>query len=275
MPELPEVEVVRRGLEENFRGQPQIVAIKLNRSDLRFPMPKDINKLLTGARFLEVRRRAKYLLIKTDKGILLSHLGMTGSWRMFEPSQALPPDVHRHVEIKLNDGRTLAFRDPRRFGVLDFIETGLESQHKLLKHLGPEPLATEFSADFLFALSRKRTAAVKVFIMDQKVVVGVGNIYASEALFAAGLKPTRAAGKVTCAEYQKLVAAIQAVLQAAIQAGGSSIQDFRSTSGGSGYFQQTHQVYDRKGEPCSNCNRPLKSLLLGGRSTYWCSHCQR
>jgi formamidopyrimidine-DNA glycosylase len=275
MPELPEVEVVRKSLEENFRHQPQIAVITLNRSNLRFPMPKNLNEKLQGAQFLGVERRAKYLLIKTSRGTLLSHLGMTGSWRLVTQQESLPQDIHQHVEIEFSDGSTLVYRDPRRFGVLDFIKTGYEFEHKLLKHLGLEPFAPEFTADFLFARSRKRKAAVKVFIMDQKIVVGVGNIYASEALFAAGIKPTRAAGRVTHAEFQKLVVAIQKILQAAIAAGGSSIQDFRSTSGASGYFQQAHQVYDRGGEACLICQKPLKSKVLGGRSTYWCRVCQR
>ena len=274
MPELPEVEIVRSGLEITFANQPSIERVVLHRGDLRFPMPADLNDRLRGAHVCAVRRRAKYLLIDTDRGILLSHLGMTGVWRVVEKGEKLVHDPHQHVDIHLHDGRMLSFRDPRRFGVLDFIETGKENHHHLLKHLGPEPFADSFDAEYLFQRSRKRIMPVKGFIMDQKVVVGVGNIYASEALFKALIKPSRKAGSVTREGYVRLVKEIRKILKAAIRAGGSSISDFRGTQGDAGYFQRSFQVYDRAGEPCRVCKAPLKSKIIAGRNTYWCAKCQ-
>ncbi|MEK7356910.1 MAG: bifunctional DNA-formamidopyrimidine glycosylase/DNA-(apurinic or apyrimidinic site) lyase, partial [Bdellovibrionota bacterium] len=247
--------------------------VRLTRKDIRFKIPKDFVAALEGHRFLGVRRRAKYLLFDTDDAILLSHLGMTGSWRVAEPNDE---SIHDHCFIELADGRTLVFRDPRRFGVLDLIRKAKHGKHKLLDHLGPEPLDEEvFNAQTLFEASRKRKVAVKVFIMNQEVVVGVGNIYASEALFRAKIPPRKAAGRLTKDECERLVNSIREVLRDAIRAGGSSIQDYRQASGESGSFQDSHRVYDRHDKPCVNCGTKIRSRVMGGRSTYWCPTCQK
>ncbi len=277
MPELPEVETVRRGLEDLWKKKPRIVDVKLKRKDLRFPFPKKLKENLCGRVILGVRRRAKYLLIDTDDGVLLSHLGMTGSWREVKVGQVdvFADDPHSHVELVLDDGRKFIYRDPRRFGMLDFFAKDKESKHPRLRELGPEPLNVEFTDDYLFGKSRKRAAAIKVFIMNQEVVVGVGNIYASEALFRARIRPTKLAGKISKEESAKLVAAIKSVLAEAIAAGGSTIRDYTQAGGEEGSFQDAHQVYEQKDEPCPNCEAPIKSKVIGGRSTYWCSVCQK
>lgn len=277
MPELPEVETVRRGLESLWRSHPIIVDVKLKRKDLRFPFPKKLKENLCGQRILGVRRRAKYLLIDTESGTLLSHLGMTGSWREVKSRETDPyeGDPHSHVELVLNDGRKFIYRDPRRFGMLDFFKKEKEDSHPRLKELGPEPLNQEFSADYLFSKSRKRATAIKVFIMNQEVVVGVGNIYASEALFRAKIKPTKLAGKISKDEAARLVSAIKSILEEAITAGGSTIRDYTQAGGDEGSFQDAHQVYEKAGEACPVCGNPIKSKVIGGRSTYWCPLCQR
>ncbi|MES2963305.1 MAG: bifunctional DNA-formamidopyrimidine glycosylase/DNA-(apurinic or apyrimidinic site) lyase [Bdellovibrionota bacterium] len=257
MPELPEVETLRRGLDDLLKDHPVIRKVRLTRKDIRFEIPKDFARALEGHRFLGVRRRAKYILFDTDDAILLSHLGMTGSWRV---AQSGDETIHDHCFIELSDGRTLVFRDPRRFGVLDLVRRGKESKHKLLDHLGPEPLdETAFDGASLYAMSRKRKVAVKVFVMNQEVVVGVGNIYASEALFRAKIRPQKAAGRLTRHECER----------------GSSIRDYRQASGEAGGFQDAHRVYDRGGEPCVVCRSKIRSKVMGGRSTYWCSTCQK
>ena len=273
MPELPEVETVRVGLEEITKKRPVIRRVRMMRPDVRFAIPPELPRRLEGQTIIGVRRRAKYLLLDTPQVILLSHLGMTGSWRVASPGDE---DKHDHLYIDLNDGRRLAFRDPRRFGMLDLIEPGQEASHPRLKGLGPEPLdENQFSAEALYRASRGRRTAVKVLIMDQKVVVGVGNIYASEALFRAGIRPSRAASRLSRADCERLVAAIREVLSEAIRAGGSSIRDYRQSSGEEGSFQTAHKVYDRAGQPCLKCGQLIRTKVIGGRSTYWCVKCQR
>lgn len=275
MPELPEVETVRSGLESLLKSKPTIKRVKLMRGDIRFPIPKNFAKALEGQTITGVKRRAKYLLIETPKVALLSHLGMTGSWRIETPA-TLKRGPHDHCFIELSDGRQLVFRDPRRFGVLDLVQPGAEETHLRLKALGPEPLDKEtFTSEYLYETSRKRKTAIKVFIMDQRVVVGVGNIYASEALFRAGVRPQRLAGKITKHEAERIVEAIRTVLREAIAAGGSSIRDYTNASGDEGAFQLNHFVYERAGEPCRVCKTPIRSKVLGGRSTYWCPNCQK
>lgn len=273
MPELPEVETVRSGLERAFAKGATVRSVKVMRPDIRFPIPKDLAKKLTHQKITGVRRRAKYLLFDTPAGILLNHLGMTGTWRELGPEGK---DKHDHLYIELEDGRIFAFRDPRRFGMIDWIEKGKESEHPRLKTLGHEPLnENEWSAIDLFNRSRKRVAPVKVFIMDQRILVGVGNIYASEALFRAGVKPTKAAGKVSLREWENITHSIREILRESIDAGGSTISDFKAASGSEGHFQDRFQVYDRDGRPCVKCKSKLKSKVIGGRSTYWCARCQR
>ena len=274
MPELPEVETVRAGLEQILRDHPIIEKIELRRPDIRFVIPKELPETLRGARIMGVRRRAKYLLIDTDQGVLLSHLGMTGSWRVLKTSEAA--DIHDHCYVYLSGGVKLGFRDPRRFGMIDLILIGQETEHPRLKDLGPEPLDIEkFTAPILFSQSRKRTIPIKAFIMDQKIVVGVGNIYASEALFRAFIRPSRAAGRLSKIEAERLVDACRTILLESIKAGGSSIRDYKNADGESGAFQDAHLVYNRSGEACRVCKAEIKSKVIGGRSTFWCPQCQR
>ncbi len=270
MPELPEVETTRRGLAPHLEGRHVVTAI-LRRPDLRWPIPAAIEEALPGQRIDAVRRRAKYLLIDTAAGSAVLHLGMSGSLRV------LPADTpvrdHDHVDLLLDDDRVLRFNDPRRFGCLLWQAPG--ETHDLLRGLGPEPLSDDFDGDYLFELSRGRKAPVKTFLMDQKVVVGVGNIYAAEALFAAGVSPLRAAGKVSRERYAELAGAIKAILGYAIQRGGTTLRDFISPDGAPGYFEQELAAYGRGGEPCPRCGRPLKQASIGQRTTVWCGHCQR
>lgn len=272
MPELPEVETVRRGLEEALRRKPKIIKFEFNRKDLRDPMPiRQIQKLV-GEVITSIERRAKYLVLRTEKGSLLSHLGMTGTWREAKPGEER---LHDHIYIHFEGGLRLAYRDPRRFGILDFIEVGKDDEHPRLKHLGFEPLTDAFTGEALWKSLRGKAVAIKVAIMDQKIVVGVGNIYASEALFKAGIRPTTASLKVSREKSIQLVKSIQEILQASIAAGGSSISDYEKFSGESGYFQERFNVYDRKDLPCVSCGRKIRAQILGGRNTYWCSTCQK
>lgn len=243
----------------------------------RYSIPKELPKALGGQPVTGVRRRAKYLLIDTPKVTLLSHLGMTGSWRVLE--KGLPKnqgDKHDHCLIHLADGRTLAFRDPRRFGILDLVRPGEETKHPRLRGLGVEPLDEKaFTAEYLCGIAERRKVAIKVLLMDQKVVVGIGNIYASEALFRAGVRPARLSSRLKRGECERIVGAAREVLEMAIQAGGSSIRDYRNLSGEPGGFQDLHLVYGRAGEPCRNCGALIQAKVIGGRSTYWCPRCQK
>jgi formamidopyrimidine-DNA glycosylase len=273
MPELPEVETVRAGLERLLGAGAVISRLELLRHDLRAPIPPALAMRLRDVPITALRRRAKYLLFDTRAGILLSHLGMTGTWRLAPAGDDRP---HDHCHLHLRDGRRLTYRDPRRFGLLDLVEPGDEAGHPRLRDLGPEPLdPAAFSVDHLLARARGRRSALKPLIMDQAVVVGVGNIYAQEALFRAGIRPTRPAGRLTRAEATTLVAHIRGVLQAAIAAGGSTISDFRQAGGDGGYFQHDFQVYGRSGQPCARCAAPLHAAVVGGRGTTWCRRCQR
>lgn len=270
MPELPEVEVVRRGLEKILKEQPTLQKVELKRADLREPIPAKKLSTLVGEKLLSVERRAKYLLLWTKKGAMLSHLGMTGTWRVAGPGEERD---HDHIYLHFSGNLRLAYRDPRRFGCFDFVQNPQE--HPKLKDLGPEPLSSAFTGLELWQRLRGKSVALKVALMDQKVVVGVGNIYASEALFAAGIKPTLAAGKLSREKADVLVDEIKKILSQSIEAGGSSISDFAHASGESGYFQTSLRVYDRAGEPCVKCRQPVRSKVLGGRNTFWCSRCQK
>ena len=267
MPELPEVETVRAGLERLLAGA-CIRRVTPLRADLRLPIG-DLSAL-AGRRVLAVRRRAKYLILDTDGSGLLCHLGMTGSWRLAEAGDERP---HDHCHLDLDDGRRLVFRDPRRFGVLALIPEG--TSHPLLADLGIEPLDPGFDGHHLATLGHGRRTAVKAFIMDQAIVVGVGNIYAQEALFRAGIRPGLAAGRLTRARWQVLCGHIRTILAEAIAAGGSTISDFRQAGGEHGWFQHTFRVYDRGGQPCLACGGILRSGRIGGRGTTWCPRCQR
>lgn len=271
MPELPEVETTRRGLSPHLVGR-RIHGVILRRPDLRWPIPAEIEERLPGARILDVRRRAKYLLMDTDHGgSAVLHLGMSGSLRVLAGD--VPVRAHDHVDISLDNGRVLRFNDPRRFGCLLWQDA--EVPHPLLQDLGPEPLSAEFDGDYLFELSRGRRAPVKVFLMDQAVVVGVGNIYAAESLFKAGIHPLREAGKVSRARYRLLAAAAKQILAHAIERGGTTLRDFISPDGAPGYFEQELLVYGREGAPCRRCGSPLRHAMVGQRATVWCPRCQR
>ena len=270
MPELPEVETTRRGLAPHLEGR-RVRAVILRRPNLRWPIPPEISALLPGQRIEAVRRRAKYLLLDTQAGSALLHLGMSGSLRVLPP--ATPLDAHDHVDIALSSDRVLRFNDPRRFGCLLWQPAG--EIHELLRELGPEPLSEAFDGDYLFERSRGRKAPIKTFLMDQKVVVGVGNIYAAEALFAAGISPLRAAGRVSRERYGRLAAAVKDILAYAITRGGTTLRDFISPDGAPGYFELELLAYGRGGEPCPRCGRPLQQAAIGQRATVWCGHCQR
>jgi formamidopyrimidine-DNA glycosylase len=273
MPELPEVETVRAGLARLLGRRARIARVELTRGDLRAPIPRDLPTRLAGQPIRAVRRRAKYLLFETPAATLLCHLGMTGTWRLAPQGDER---AHDHCYLHLADGRRLAFRDPRRFGLLDLVEPGGEGGHRCLAGLGPEPLdAAAFTIAHLAGCCRARRSAIKPVIMDQAVVVGVGNIYAQEALFRAGIRPTRAAGRVKRSELAALIGHIQEVLTAAIAAGGSTISDFRQAGGDGGYFQHDFRVYGRGGEACQRCGATLASGVVGGRGTTWCRRCQR
>jgi len=271
VPELPEVETVRSGLQMLLGTGARIERVELRRQDLRAAIPRGLAERLSQQPLLAIRRRAKYLLWDTPAVTLLCHLGMTGTWRV-----AVPGDDrdHDHCVVHLADGRRLVFRDPRRFGLLDLIEPGREADHPRLRDLGPEPLGAAFTPAFLVAAARGRRTAIKTLIMDQRIVVGVGNIYAAEALFRAGLRPTLPAGRLTRPGAERLVTAIRTVLDAAIAAGGSTISDFRQAGGDGGYFQHDFRVYGRAGEPCVVCAASLRHGVVGGRATVWCPRCQ-
>ena len=270
MPELPEVETARRGLSPHLAGR-RVTAVTLRRPDLRWPIPREVADLLPGQAITGLRRRAKYLLLDSAPGSALLHLGMSGSLRVL-PARTRPT-AHDHVDIALDSGKVLRFNDPRRFGCLLWQPPG--QVHPLLAGLGPEPLSDAFDGDYLFVLSRGRSAPVKAFLMDQRVVVGVGNIYVAEALFAAGISPLRAAGKVSRERYGALADAVKAVLAHAIARGGTTLRDFISPDGAPGYFEQELSAYGRGGEPCPRCGRPLRQAAIGQRTTVWCGHCQR
>lgn len=270
MPELPEVETTRRGIEPHLLNHTLTGAI-VRQHQLRWPVPRSLSKKIAGQTIHSVTRRGKYLLLTLDDGSIMLHLGMSGSLRII-PADT-PPEKHDHIDLQLDSGQCLRLRDPRRFGSLHWI-SGDPLQHKLIKNLGPEPLTDDFNAEHLFKRSRKRKLAIKLFIMDSKIVVGVGNIYASEALFRAGIRPSRPAGRVTRAEYERLVCAIKDVLQAAIRAGGTTLQDFTNSDGKPGYFKQQLHVYGRTKEACHDCSTPIKHRIMGQRATYYCPHCQ-
>ena len=269
MPELPEVETSRRGIEPHIIGTRVERVIVRNRG-LRWPVSKTVDRKLLGETIMSVTRRAKYLLINTDSGSAILHLGMSGS--VYIVDRDTPAGVHDHVDIDFDSGKTMRFRDPRRFGSLHWSKAPL--QHKLLKSLGPEPLTNDFDARYLWEKSRGRRVSVKQFIMNAQVVVGVGNIYASEALYLACINPRRAAGRIALQRYELLVAAIKDVLANAIRAGGTTLRDFYGGDGEAGYFQQQLEAYGREDEPCRRCNTPITSIVQGQRSTYYCKQCQ-
>ncbi|KIH76638.1 DNA-(apurinic or apyrimidinic site) lyase [Geoalkalibacter ferrihydriticus] len=271
MPELPEVETVRRGLAPHVRGR-RITRILVRNAGLRQPVPSDLQHRFSGALVHEIQRRGKYLLFGTDVGWMILHLGMSGVLRLVDSSQ--PAHKHDHVDMDLDDGRVLRFTDPRRFGLLLWTAEN-PLQHPLLAGLGPEPLDATFDGAYLWARARGRSLAVKSFLMDSRIVVGVGNIYASEALFRACIRPDRAAGGIGRLRYERLAQAVKAVLAEAIEAGGTTLRDFVDGEGRPGYFRVQLQVYGRRGEPCPRCGKPLAVATIGQRSSFFCRSCQR
>lgn len=269
MPELPEVETTRRGVEPHLVNK-TVTDVVVRDRRLRWPIAENLEEAIRGAEFVAARRRAKYLLLDTDRGTLMVHLGMSGSLRIMDATS--PPLFHDHWDIVLNDGRCLRYNDPRRFGSLHWLES---DSHPLLDHLGPEPLSNAFDADYLYNLSRGRKTSVKQFLMDGKVVVGVGNIYANEALFMAGVRPDRAAGRVSRDRYQCLVERVKAILQGAISQGGTTLRDFVNSDGQPGYFAQQLQVYGRANQACRVCTAILREIRQNNRSTVFCPRCQR
>ena len=270
MPELPEVETTRRGIAPHLIGQ-RVSRVIVRERRLRWLIPEDLDVRLSGQRIEAVERRAKYLLIKAEVGTLISHLGMSGNLRLVEAG--LPAAKHEHVDIELESGLALRYTDPRRFGALLWSELPLE--HELLVRLGPEPLTDLFDGERLFQLSRGKAVAIKPFIMDNAVVVGVGNIYATEALFAAGIDPRRAAGTVSRARYVRLAGEIKRILAHAIERGGTTLRDFIGGDGQPGYFQQELFAYGRGGQFCKVCGSTLREVKLGQRASVYCPKCQR
>ena len=270
MPELPEVEVVRTSLEEIFSERSVIVKVTWNRPDLRFPLPLKIFRKWKNVRVTKVIRRAKYLLLESEAGSLVCHLGMTGSFRVKVSGEE--SRKHDHVEFIFSSGDVLVFEDPRRFGF--FLEWPGHWDKVTRESLGAEPLSEEWTAEALHKELKARKAPLKVVLMDQKVVVGIGNIYASEVLFCAKIKPKRISNRVSLEECRRLVECSRKILRAAIKHGGSSIRDFHSPGKGAGEFQQMHLVYGREKDPCVICSTPIRRQVLGGRSTFWCPHCQ-
>jgi formamidopyrimidine-DNA glycosylase len=271
MPELPEVETTRAGIAPAILGL-RITSVVVREPRLRWRIAADLPDSIVNQRVRNVRRRAKYLLIDFERGSLILHLGMSGNLRVLR--QDVAPIAHDHVDIVFESGLCLRFNDPRRFGSLHF--TGLDPhEHALLKRLAPEPLEDTFDGEYLFRVARRRRVAIKQLIMNSHVVVGVGNIYASESLFRAGIRPRRAAGRITRHEMARLADAIKAVLREAIKAGGTTLRDYVSPEGATGYFRQKLFVYERQGQPCRRCNTSIRQLVQGGRSTYFCPTCQR
>lgn len=268
MPELPEVEVTRRGIAAPLQGR-TLHRVVVRNAALRWPVP-DCLHTLAGQTLLAVDRRAKYLLLRFAHGTLIMHLGMSGSLRVLER----PPEPGKHDHLDLCfDGAVLRLRDPRRFGAVLWHD-GPDDTHPLLAHLGPEPLSTQFNGTYLKAALIARRVAIKQAIMDATVVVGVGNIYASESLFRAGIRPSQPAGRLSAARCTRLVTAIKDTLQEALRAGGSTLRDFAQADGEPGYFQQQYFAYGRAGQPCRICGATVRVLRMAQRSTFWCPDCQ-
>jgi formamidopyrimidine-DNA glycosylase len=270
VPELPEVETTRRGIAGVLQGH-RVVDVIVRDRRLRWPIPANFEASIQGHMVRAIERRAKYILLRFDRGTAILHLGMSGSLRVLRaPAPVL---AHDHWDIVVDSGAVLRFHDPRRFGSLHWTEADPAS-HPLLARLAPEPLSAAFDGDYLFRVTRRRSVAVKQFIMNSQVVVGVGNIYASEALFRAGISPRRAAGRLSRAHAEALARAIRDVLTDAIRIGGTTLRDYVNPEGIPGYFRQELCVYERSGEPCRVCRTPIRQIVQGQRSTYFCRVCQ-
>ncbi|MEP5152413.1 bifunctional DNA-formamidopyrimidine glycosylase/DNA-(apurinic or apyrimidinic site) lyase [Planktotalea sp.] len=283
MPELPEVETVKRGLAPVMEGA-RIVQANVNRPDLRWPFPENMAKRLTGATIQRLRRRSKYILADLDTGeSLLIHLGMSG--RMLISGAKVgsfthdhpPAEKHDHVVFHMESGARITFNDPRRFGAMDLLKTETAEQHKLLSVIGPEPLGNSFDTDYLIKALSNKASPIKSALLDQRIVAGLGNIYVCETLYRAGISPLRKANQISKPRVATLVPIIRDVLNEAIDAGGSSLKDFRQASGDLGYFQHSFDVYGREGDACrtTECKSEIKRVVQSGRSTFYCSNCQR
>ena len=271
MPELPEVETTRRGIAPATTGR-RVVSTVVREPRLRWPVPPDLDATLRGQRVGAVGRRAKYLLLHLEQGTLIIHLGMSGSLRVLPAGT--PPLRHDHVDLVLDSGECVRFNDPRRFGSVHYTATD-PLTHPLLRRLAPEPLDDTFDGRYLAGTARGRSVAIKQFLMNGLVVVGVGNIYANEALFRAGIHPRRAAGRISRARFERLAIAIKEVLRDAIESGGTTLRDYVNAAGVPGYFRQQLYVYERAGQPCRLCLTPIRQISQGQRSTYYCPRCQR
>ena len=270
MPELPEVETTKNGISPHIKGQ-IVDKVIVRQAKLRWSVPDELHKM-QGQQIQAIRRRAKYLLLDTNIGSCIIHLGMSGSLRIVETGTVA--EKHDHVDIDFQHGKTLRLHDPRRFGAVLWTEEPAE-QHKLIAYLGPEPLSDDFTAQYLHHQAKNRRVSIKVFIMNAQIVVGVGNIYASESLFLAGIHPKRAAGRISLKRLDTLVKSIKQVLHSSIEQGGTTLKDFTNAEGKQGYFQVALNVYGKTGQPCPHCNTPIKQIKLGQRSTFYCSSCQK
>jgi formamidopyrimidine-DNA glycosylase len=271
LPELPEVETTRRGIEPHLRGR-RVTAVRVHDRRLRWPVTPGLDATLRGQRVRAVERRAKYLLLRFEHGTLIMHLGMSGNLRVLP--QATPLLKHDHFELQLDSGMALRLNDPRRFGSCLYT-TADPARHPLLRDLAPEPLEQGFDGAYLFGITRRRRVAIKLLLLNGRLVTGVGNIYASEALFRAHIRPRRAARSLTAAECTRLAAAIRRVLAAAIRVGGTTLRDYVGADGEAGYFRQKLYVYERAGLPCRRCRTPVRQITQGQRSTYYCPQCQQ
>ncbi len=271
MPELPEVETSRRGIEPHLLNK-KIKKISIRQHKLRWPIPKNLPQLATGRVIHAVSRRAKYIYLELENGTIIIHLGMSGSLRIC--TDKTPAEKHDHIDIQVANNKILRLRDPRKFGCVLWAK-GSVDEHRLIKPLGPEPLSDAFTAHYLHDKAKKRQCTIKTFIMNSHIIVGVGNIYASEALFRAGINPKSKAGKISLARLEKLVAAIKLTLELAIKEGGTTLRDFTGINGQPGYFAQKLLVYGRSGEDCTQCGKPIKQFTQQARSTFYCSQCQR
>lgn len=271
MPELPEVETTRRGISPHLKDQ-CINKIIIHNAQLRWPIPKSLLRTLPGQTISDITRRGKYLLLETQKGTLIMHLGMSGSMCITAANE--PVRKHDHFELILNNGQCLRFHDPRRFGSILWT-TSDPLQHKLLSKLGPEPDDQLFTGEYLWQRAQNKRITIKAFIMNSHIVVGVGNIYASESLFNAGIHPKRAAGRISRGRFDDLAQAIKEVISAAIRQGGTSLRDFTNAEGKPGYFKQALNVYGRQNEACHQCGQMIKHCVIGQRASYYCSKCQK
>ncbi|KTC94356.1 bifunctional DNA-formamidopyrimidine glycosylase/DNA-(apurinic or apyrimidinic site) lyase [Legionella erythra] len=271
MPELPEVETTKEGIKP-FLMEQEISALIIRDSRLRQPVPAQLAATCTGKKIMAVSRRAKYILLHFDTDYLLIHLGMTGHLRLLKDNIP-PPQKHDHIDLLLSNGTLLRYNDPRRFGLWLYIADELE-HHPLMRHLGPEPFSDTFNGGYLFEKAKRKTQTIKSFIMDNRIVVGVGNIYATESLFLAGLHPLTPAGRVSREQFNRLSLHIQTVLQRAIEAGGTTLRDFYNGDGKPGYFTHSLQVYGRKNQPCFQCRCAIEVQVIGGRSSAFCPQCQ-